>query len=314
MDEKKYNIIFFGTPEFSVSSLDALLNIPSITVSAVFTQPDKKVGRRQKALSSQVKNYALTHDIPIYQPENIKGNSFQSFFSSLKPDAVVLVAYGKIIPETLLTIPAFGWLNVHASLLPLLRGASPIQHAILQGMDTTGVTLMKIVKKLDAGPVFAQKSVNIQPRENFQSLHDTLSQLGGKILQQSLIPYLAGSLTPQNQNEVNATFCKQLSKKDGQIDWSKSAIEIDRFIRAMTPWPGAYTSLKGSNLIILSSHCIEKNTSKDYGILSTTDDELVVSTTQGSLVVDTLQQEGKKKLSASQFINGYGKILPVQLS
>lgn len=314
MDEKTYNVIFFGTPEFAVSSLDALLKIPSINVISVVTQPDKKVGRQHIIQSPSVKNHAILHGIPVHQPNDITSDFFKSLLISLKPDVVVLVAYGEIIPESLLTIPTFGWLNVHASLLPHLRGASPIQHAILQVMDSTGVTLMKIVKKLDAGPIISQERITLEPRENFQSLHDKLSNLGGSILHKTLIPYLKGTISLHNQNDSEATYCRQLTKKDGKIDWNTSAEVIDRFIRAMTPWPGAYTSINGSTLKILSAHPIAFNANNQNGVLSNSEDGLLVSTSNGSLVIDILQPEGKNSITSKEFINGYKKSLPAQLS
>lgn len=283
--QKNTRIVFFGTPELSLPTLEAL--IKHYTVVGVVTQPDKPVGRKQVLTSPPVKLLAQQHGIPVFQPRSLKqnkesGQAFLAEFKALQPDVVILIAYGKIIPKEILEIPKFGFINIHVSLLPLLRGASPIQSAILHGFTTTGATVMLMDEGMDTGPTLSQREVAIDPQETSITLHDKLKTVGAELLIETLPQYLSGELQPQQQDESQATYCKLIDKTDGEIDWSASAVDIDRKIRAFTPWPGAYTFCNNKRVKLLQAH---------------------LSPTQ-ELMIDHVQPEGKKPMSYADFLRG----------
>lgn len=320
MSQKTYKTIFFGTPDFALPVLDALVSLPFVELMAVVTQPDKPVGRSQALTPPPVKSWAIKHEIPVWQPTTLKQKSFIEQFQETAPDVCIVVAYGKIIPATLLVQAPRGWLNVHASLLPAYRGASPIQAAILHGETETGVTLMQLDAGLDTGPIITQEKTPITPDENFASLHDKLGQLGATLIAQSLLPYLNGDVKPTPQDNSKATLTTTIAKTDGRIDWKKSSTEIDRQIRAYTPWPGAYcfwtprkTTSAELRLKILSAvpaetahRVLPGQTAANEGV--------IVGCGHGSLELKKVQLEGKTPLDIKDFIRGYPEFTQTILS
>jgi methionyl-tRNA formyltransferase len=311
---RELKVIYMGTPDFSVPSLLSL--IEQTEVIAVVTQPDKKVGRKQELTESPVRKVALVNKIQILQPDKIKGNSdFIKQIKLLQPDLIVVVAYGFLLPKEILDIPKYGVINIHASLLPKYRGASPIQTAILNGDKETGVTIMLIDDKMDTGPVLSQRTITITDTDNFESLHDKLAQLGSELLSDTLPKYICGEIKPVAQNEAEATYCKILTKEDGKIDWNKSAEEIERQVRAFTPWPGAWTVWNNKSLKVLKAVVYASTgpvLSKAEGLSMTTgkvNEGLAVACGNGALEIMELQLEGKKPMSAKEFLNGNKEII-----
>lgn len=308
-----------GTPDFSVPILDALtLNY---NVIAVVTQPDKKVGRKQILTQSPIKKLALANKIEILQPDKIKGNAeFIRHIKELSPDVIIVAAYGLILPKEILDIPQNGVLNVHASLLPKYRGASPIQSAILNGDKETGVTIMLINEKMDEGPLLTQETITInnnlpspdglrQASDNFEVLYNKLSELGANLLLQTLPKYLSGQIKPQPQDNAKATYCKLITKDMGKIDWHKSASEIERQIRAFTPWPGSWTNWDDKKLKLLKVKLLNNLNKKKAGEIFKVNDGLAIASGQDAVEVLELQLEGKKPMTAKEFLNGYPKII-----
>jgi methionyl-tRNA formyltransferase len=233
------NIVFMGTPDFARAHLQALLRLPEHNVVGVFTQPDKASGRGMKPVPSPVKALAEEHNLPIYQPSIMRDGSTASHLRELHPDIVVVVAYGRMLPREMLDIPPLGCINVHASLLPKLRGAAPIQWAIANGFEHTGVTTMKMAEECDAGDVYFCESIPIGKDEYAPSLHDRLRDLGASLLVRTVSAIADGSAVAVPQDHSAATYAPILRKEDGYLDLSRSAVELERLVRAMNPWPGA---------------------------------------------------------------------------
>lgn len=314
MVERKYRTIFFGTPDFAIPSLKALLTCPQLELCAVITQPDKPVGRNRHMEAPPVKQLAETACIPVLQPVTVRTPDFENTLREYAPDIIVLVAYGKIIPDNLLAVPQFGWINVHASLLPSLRGASPIQHAILDGLTETGITIIKLDSGMDTGPILSQKRVPVRETEIFVTLHNQLARLGADLLTETIIPYLEGKLTPTPQPSENVSICAPIHKEDGKIDWAQPASHIERMIRALTPWPGAFSTWNTTMLKFISAQAYGDQHSSSPGQISAIGNELRVQCGQGVLRITKLQPSGKRPLSDQEFIHGYGTRLPTQLS
>lgn len=309
MEPKETRIIFMGTPDFGESCLKVL--IENTDVIAVVTQPDKKVGRNQTLTFQPIKQIALEKNIPVLQPTQIKSNiEFIKKITELQPDLMVVVAYGLILPKEILEIPKHGVINVHASLLPKYRGASPIQSVILDGDEQTGVTIMILDEQMDHGPILAQNKVKILPYDDFATLHDKLANEGAKLLMETLPKYLGGQLQGKKQKDAEATHCQLIKKEDGKIDWHKSSEEIERQVRAFNPWPGTFTNWEGKNLKILKSeiHDAEK-VNKVIGEVYEVNEVIKVQCGQGQLELIELQLEGKNKMSVKEFINGHPKII-----
>jgi methionyl-tRNA formyltransferase len=306
MNLKDYKIIFMGTPDFGAPVFLALIDKGNIV--AAVTQPDKKVGRKQEITQSPIKKIALENRIEVLQPTSIKNNAdFIQSVKSLQPDLIVVVAYGFILPKEILEIPKFGVINIHASLLPKYRGASPIQTAILNGDKEAGVTIMLIDDKMDHGPLLSQKQITITNNDNFESLHDKLAQLGADLLLEILPKYLNKEINPVPQDESKATYCQLIKKEDGKIDWSKSAEELERQVRAFNPWPGAFTFWEGKQLKVIKSEVI-KSESREVGKVFKLDEGICVNCGKDALEIFELQLEGKKAMTAKEFLNGYPEI------
>ncbi|PIY97110.1 MAG: methionyl-tRNA formyltransferase [Candidatus Kerfeldbacteria bacterium CG_4_10_14_0_8_um_filter_42_10] len=313
MTNKKYNAVFFGTPYFAVPVLESIIKLPYLDLKAVVTQPDKPAGRKQELAPPPVKTVALDNDVSVLQLEKIKGEEFEREFKKLNPDVAIIVAYGRIIPQNLLDIPQYGFLNIHASLLPKYRGASPIQYAILEGEKETGVTLMKIDQGLDTGPIISQKQIDIAPGDNFETLHNKLAKLGAVLLEESLPDYLGSKIPPASQNEFHATGTKIIEKEDGRIDWNKSAKRIERQIRAFAPWPGAYCWYNNKRLKIIEAALAESVINLEPGKVGSRDKSVLVGCGKGNLKLKIIQLEGKKPQPISEFIKGYPEFCKARL-
>lgn len=315
--KNKIKAVFIGTPDFAVPSLKALVDDGQFDVIAVVTQPDKKVGRKQIITPPPVKVEAKNHGIPIFQPDKIL--NIKDEILDLKPDLIIVIAYAQIIPEDILNIPKYGVVNVHGSLLPKYRGASCIQAALLNGDKKTGVTIMKMDKGLDTGPILAQDEIVISEKDTFGSLYVKLSELGAKILTSSLIKYVVGEIKPVAQNNDKASYVGLLKKQDGEIDWKKDADEIERHVRAMFPWPGAFTFLGNKEQEIKNKKLSLKIKEVQHQSLNINEykigeiflhnNELAVQCGKNSLIIKKLQLEGKKEVNADEFKLGYKKFI-----
>ncbi len=299
----KKKLVFAGTPKFSVPSLNALLRDPRFEVAAVITQPDMPAGRSLELTPPPVKVTALNYGVDVLQPQKI--TQIIDRLRDLEPDAIVVAAYAQIIPEEILTLPKFGCVNVHASLLPKYRGAGVIQAPLLNGDAETGVTIMVMDKTLDTGPLLSQASYAIKPQETGDSLAVALSELGALELPNTLNAYLEERLKPQPQSG-EGSYVGRWQKKDGIIDWHKSGRDIERFVRAMTSWPSAWTWINGKQLKILEvdPNVVELTMHKP-GKTFVYNSMLAVQCGSDSLIIRRLQLEGKKPMTSEEFLRGY---------
>jgi methionyl-tRNA formyltransferase len=300
------NVVFCGTPRFAVPTLTTLVN-SGFTVSLVVTQPDKPRGRGLEVVFSPVKHAALQFGLPVVQPEKIKNNEqFRSQLSSLAPDAVIVVGYGRIIPQWMIDLPLLGNLNVHASLLPKYRGAAPIQWAIASGESVTGVTTMRIDAGLDTGEVLLQKELPILADDTAETLAPRLANLGATLMIETLHGLQAGTLTGRSQDHSKATLAPVLKKEDGLIDFQRTAVEIWNRLRGFQPWPGAYTRFRGKQLQIHAAKPLPSLSTSTPGELVAENDSFIVGCgNKSALEVTELQLEGKKRMSARDFLHGY---------
>lgn len=303
--------IFVGTPDFGLPSLESLHNNNEFELIGVITQPDKKVGRKQILTPPPIKKRAAELNIPVFQPEKIA--QFKDELTKLAPDLIIVIAYAQIIPSNILSIPRLGFINVHGSLLPKYRGAACIQASILNGDKKTGITIMQMDKGLDTGPILSQASIDIAPKDTTEILFDKLSGLGAKILIPTVLDLNNKKITPKSQNNKEASYVKTLKKEDGKIDWSKSSVDIERFIRAMTSWPGAYSFLRkekvpGQMLKILEAETSETDIKKySPGEIYISNNILNIKCGKGSLKIIKLQLSGKKATSADDYLRGHGE-------
>jgi methionyl-tRNA formyltransferase len=301
-------IIFMGTAELSCASLEKLAGDKHVSVLAVVTQPDKPKGRDLKLAPSPVKILAEKLNVPVLQPLKARDEQFISQLRELKPDLLVVVAYGQILPQTILDLPRFGCLNVHTSLLPKYRGAAPIQWAIADGEPETGVTIMKMDAGLDTGPVLSTRRTPILSADDSQILHDRLALLGAELLVETIPEYVAGKIQPQPQPATGSTYAAKIQKEDGKIDWNQPATQIWNRLRAFTPWPGAFTLLRAEPkpqlLKILKAEPVE-NSGRAGEILSADKTGIVVGCGEKALRILELQREGGKRLPAAAFLMGF---------
>jgi methionyl-tRNA formyltransferase len=310
-------IIFMGTPELAGESLKALLNAPGFQIVAVVTQPDQPKGRGLKLQASSVKEIARHQNLPVLQPERAREESFIQQLRQFEPDLIAVAAYGQILPKSILDLPRFGCLNVHTSLLPKYRGAAPIQRAILEGESETGVTIMKMDVGMDTGDILAQEKTPISPGDNSHILHDRLAQIGARLLVQTIPDYVAGKIQPRPQPAEGASHAAKIKKQDGQIDWTQSAEAIWNRIRALTPWPGAFTHLPAQpqpQLLKIWEAEPQANRGTPGEILQADKAGLIIGCGTGSLRVTTLQREGGRRLSAAEFLLGHPLIPGQKLS
>jgi methionyl-tRNA formyltransferase len=297
----EYRIVFMGTPDFSVPSLDKLAG--NYQVIGVITQPDRPSGRGRKFIPSAVKTAAIALGLEVAQPDNPNTDSGLEQIQSWNPDLICVAAYGQLLKPSVLDLPQFGCLNVHASLLPRWRGASPINAAILHNDSHSGVTIMKMGPGLDDGPILAQESIKITPNDTGGTLSDRLAIVGGDLLVNTIPSYLDGKITPEPQNNSQATYAPQLMKKDGELNFDQSAESLSRKVRAFSPWPGTFTYWNQTRLIIHQVRAVSV-TSPGVGVLTVHDGLPAIGTGAGILVLEQLQVAGKKKVSGSSFLNG----------
>ena len=311
-------VVFMGTPDFAVPSLRALLQNAApgrtwhtgLDVVGVVTRPDKPAGRGRQVVPSPVKRFAEEHGIPVAQPRSLRQPEAQEQLVALAPDVIVVAAFGQILPPAVLNMPRFGSLNVHASLLPRHRGASPIVGALLAGDEQTGISIMLMDEGLDTGPVLAQAATPIAEGENAGQLFERLAELGAQTLVNTLPLWLAGGLTPQAQDERAATLTRPLTKEQGRLDWTQPAEQIARQVRAVTPWPGAYTTWEGKQLKVLAAHPVppaEAAAPPGRAFIANENGaaRLCVATGQGALALDVIQLEGRRALPAADVLRGH---------
>ena len=304
-------LVFMGSPQFAVPTLESLAHDHSIL--AVFTQPDKPAGRGQQLAAVPVKQWAVAHHVPVHQPKSFRKEPRASdTLRDLQPEVIVVAAYGLILPQAVLDVPPFGCLNVHGSLLPRHRGASPITAAILAGDVETGITIMKMDAGLDTGPMLSVARVAIQSDDTTASLSERLSQLGAKLMADTLPKYLHGQIVPQPQPEEGATYSPKIEKASAQIDWHTPAAQIERMVRAYTPWPGTFTFWNGQLMKVLKAGIRDQGSGirDQVGLVARLDDGSIgVTTHHGTLVLKEIQLAGRKALKAEDFVRGQPRFI-----
>ena len=310
-------IVFMGTAELACASLLALQRAPEYALAAVVTQPDKPGGRKLQFQPSPVKQTALAEKLPVLQPARARDETFIAQLRALAPDLIVVAAYGQILPAAILELPRHGCLNVHTSLLPKFRGASPIQSALLHDEAETGVTIMQMDAGLDTGPILTQTATPIRPADNAETLHDRLAQLGAELLRQTLPGYVAGKISPRPQPAEGLSHCAKIQKADGQLDWNLPARVLWNRIRAFTPWPGAFTHLPAApqpRLLKIWQAEVVPAAGAPGQILAADKSGIVIACGQNALRVSILQLEGGRRLTAPEFLAGHslapGQTLP----
>jgi methionyl-tRNA formyltransferase len=303
-------IVFMGSPEFAVPALENIIG--KYEVAAVYTQPDKASGRGRTIEETPVKKTALLHHIPVFQPANMKTPETRTQLLEFKPDAIVVAAFGQILPQSILDIPPFGCINIHPSLLPKYRGVAPVPAAILNGDEFTGVSIMLLDKGVDTGPVLTSISVPVLPQDTAGTLMEKLSHTGAQLLIDTLPGVFRKEIIPQPQNNALASYTRMLKKEAGEIDWKLPAVQISRQVRAYQPWPGTYTCWQGKQLKILEAIPLASQGNKEPGFvinLINTPSAIMVETGSGVLEITKLQMEGKKPVTAKEFLNGQKQII-----
>jgi methionyl-tRNA formyltransferase len=306
-------VVFMGSGDIGLPSLRWLGSAPNIQLVAVVTQPDKPVGRSQKLTAPPPKELASSFGVPVLQPAKVRKPEPLAEIRAFLPDLIVVMAYGQILPKALLEMPQIACINLHASLLPRHRGAAPIEASILAGDRETGITTMRMAEGLDTGDIILQSSIPIRHRETGGSLHDRLAELGPAILEETIIRLAAGTAPRIKQDESQANYAPKLDRDSGRIDWTKPAFYLDRLVRAMNPWPGAYTLLdSGGHSLRLKLHRVlpMHRLAASPGVVTRhVGRGIVVGTGEGSLLLLEVQLEGKRRMSASEFLRGFS--LPV---
>lgn len=298
------NIVFMGTPEFAVKSLEAIYN-SGHNISLVITQKDKPKGRGKKVLPTPVKEKALELGLEVYQPENVNSGESIERLEKIKPDCIVVVAFGQILKKDVLNLPKYGCLNIHASILPKYRGAAPINWAIINGESKTGVTIMEMDKGLDTGDILKIEEIPITEEDDSITIHDKLSVLGSKLIVEVLNDIEKGNISKICQDDELSTYAPMLKKETGRIDWNSNGDNIINLIRGLKPWPLAYTVYEGQNVKIHKARKTEKFSEKDYGtVVKVSDEGIFVNCNDSCIVIEELQFPGKKKLKVSEYLRG----------
>lgn len=295
-------IVFMGTPDFAVPSLQALIDAGH-DVCAVYTQPDKPQGRKQILTAPPVKTLALEHDIPVFQPNTLKNEDEQARLRELAPEVIIVVAYGKLLPKAVLDIPPHGCINVHGSLLPRWRGAAPIQWAVIAGDEMAGVTTMQMAEGLDTGDMLLTYETKVGEKETAGELFDRLAQSGAELLTQTLVKL--DEITPRSQDDAQSCYAHMLDKQMAVIDWSKSAHEIDCLIRGLNPWPIALTTLSGERLKVFAAEKAAGNGEPGTVLEADPKKGLTVACGEGALKLTEIQLVGGKRMKATDFLRGH---------
>lgn len=303
------NIIFMGTPDFSATVLEGLLADKAYNILAVVTQPDRAVGRKKEIKMTPVKEVALAHNLPVYQPKKLSGSEEMAELMTLGADGIVTAAFGQFLPTKLLDSVDFA-VNVHASLLPKYRGGAPIHYAIINGDKEAGVTIMEMVKEMDAGDMIAKDATSITDEDNVGTMFDKLAILGRDLLLRTLPDYIAGNITPEPQDSSQATFSPNITPEEERIDWHRPARDVFNHIRGLNPWPVAHTLLDGKRFKIYEAS-IAQGQGKPGEIIEKGKKSLVVATSDGAIALKTVQPAGKPRMSIVDFLNGVGRKLEV---
>ena len=299
-------ILFMGTPDFSVPTLEALIESEHEVV-AVVSQPDRPKGRGKQLQPTPVKEVALAHEIPVYQPNRVREEGFMESMEALDLDLAVVVAFGQILPKAMLSIPKHGCMNIHASLLPKYRGAGPIQWSVINGDQVSGVTTMYMDVGMDTGDMLLKEEVVLDPKETGGSLFGKLSTIGGPLILKTIEQLENGTLVRVKQNDDDATHAPMLEKKQGNVDWKSNAVDIERLIRGLNPWPSAYTYLDGKMLKLWEADVvtIDEGDEEPGAVLKADGDGMLVKCGTAGLQITSLQLQGKKRMSAADFLRGY---------
>ena len=301
-------IIFMGTPELAAVVLRRLIATPEFRLAAVVTQPDQPKGRGLKLTPSPVKEVALQAGLIVLQPQRAREENFFHELAALQPELIAVAAYGQILPKAILDLPRFGCINVHTSLLPKYRGAAPIQHAILNGDAETGVTIMKMDVGLDTGDILTQERTAIEPSDNSQTLHDRLAGIGAELLARTIPQYVSGAIQSRPQPAEGMTYASKIKKQDGEIDWTQPARMIWNRIRALVPWPGAFTHLPGQphpHLLKIWEAQPTDRSGQPGHVLQADKNGIVIACGAGALIISSLQREGGRRLTAAEFLAGH---------
>lgn len=296
-------ILFMGTPEFAQISLKALVE-DNRNVVGVITQPDKPKGRGYEMAMPDVKVYALSQNIPVYQPETLKDGAISALLDELSPDVIVVVAYGKILPEYILNYPQYGCINIHGSLLPAYRGAAPIQRAVMDGIEVSGVTSMYMEKGLDTGDMLIKRELPIGEETTAGEYHDALAVLGGEVLLETLDALKAGTLSPEKQDDALSTYASQLSKAEGEINWNETAAAVYNKVRGLNPWPKAYSFLNGKRFVVDFVYKTEGD-GKCGEVLQADENGLLVACKEGAVLINEFKPEGKKMMKIADYLRGH---------
>ncbi|HYA62916.1 MAG TPA: methionyl-tRNA formyltransferase [Candidatus Sulfotelmatobacter sp.] len=306
----RLRMVFCGTPQFAVPSLQRLISEPDFEITAVFTQPDRPRGRGQEISSSPVKMAALAAQIPVYQPPKIRAPEIERQLREQAPEVIVIIAYGQIIPVRLLDVPKHGWINLHASLLPKYRGAAPIHWAIANGEKVTGNTSMHIDAGMDTGEILLQQEMPIGPEETAPELSARLSEAGAELMVATLRGLVAGQIAPRPQNHAAATYAPMLKREDGWIDWARTAQEIYNRVRGFAPWPGAYTEFRGQMCHVWGRPGVGSGSNEPPGTIVAQDGKLKVTCGAATVLELThVKLEGRRQVTAAEFANG-ARLLP----
>ncbi|HEX9773591.1 MAG TPA: methionyl-tRNA formyltransferase [Steroidobacteraceae bacterium] len=300
----RLDIVFAGTPDFAVPAL-AALHAAGHRVRAVYTQPDRPAGRGRTVTAGPVKECALALGLPVEQPATLRSADAHARLRGYAPDLMVVVAYGLILPQPVLDVPRLGCLNIHASLLPRWRGAAPIQRAILAGDAETGITIMQMDAGLDTGPILLERATPIEPRATAASLHDRLARLGAEAVVEAIEQCCGGRIEPRAQRAGGACYAAKISKQEAVIDWSRSAGDLDRQVRAFNPWPVAETTWNGAQLRIWDAQPVRRTVDAPPGQVIETGARLVVAAGDGALQIDRVQIAGRRVMTAAQFQNAH---------
>lgn len=297
-------VVFMGTPDFSVPALENIAK--RYEVVAVVTQQDRPKGRGHKMQYTPVKEKAIELEIPVYQPKRVKDPEFVDILKTLKPDVIVVIAFGQILSKEILELPKYGCINVHASLLPKYRGAAPIQWAVINGDKKSGVTTMYMAEGLDTGDIIDTSEIVLDEKETGGSLFDKLADLGGQLILNTLDKLETGTATRTRQDDARSTYAGKITKELGKIEFTKSAVEIERLIRGLNPWPSAFTYMDDKMLKIWNADVLEETVEEEPGTITEVNKKFIkVATGEGYLLLKEIQLEGKKRMDVTSFLNGY---------